>query len=149
MRERLFHHPFLYRYAKSFYIVTNASDDLGFLQDIAHDAIHTNKARVLCVRAVCGACVADVAATVTQVLRLCVFPKSRTEAVVNALPAEVQLHPKQFTHVLSIARERGRYYYGLAPKELFWCVRAVCVVRVVCAVVGVRVRWLIDLSRDW
>lgn len=97
MRERLFHHPFLYRYAKSFYIVTNASNDLDFLQDIAHDAIRTNK-----------------------VLRLCVFPKSRTEAVVNALPAEVQLHPKQFTHVLSIARERGRYYYGLAPKELFW-----------------------------
>jgi hypothetical protein len=51
MRERLFHHPFLYRYAKSFYIVTNASDDLDFLQDIAHDAIRTNKARVPC--AVC------------------------------------------------------------------------------------------------
>jgi hypothetical protein len=77
-----------------------------------------------------------------------VFPKSRTEAVVNALPAEVQLHPKQFTHVLSIARERGRYYYGLAPKELFWCVCVRACVCVCCACVCVRVRWLIDLRRD-
>jgi hypothetical protein len=57
MRERLFHHPFLYRYAKSFYIITNASDDLGFLQDIAHDAIHTNKVRVRRVRVRCVRCV--------------------------------------------------------------------------------------------
>jgi hypothetical protein len=40
--------------------------------------------------------------------------------IVNALPAEVQLHPKNFTHVLTIVREHGRYFYSLSPQELFW-----------------------------
>merc|ERR1712167_207155 len=36
------------------------------------------------------------------------------------IPEEVQLHPKDFTHMLLVVHAQGRYYYGIEPKEFFY-----------------------------
>jgi len=56
-------------------------------------------------------------------LRVQIFPKGRSDQILDTLEENgVKLHPKEFSHYLSIICVDDGYYMGLAPKEVFFCV---------------------------
>lgn len=59
------------------------------------------------------------------VLRIVVYPKSLLTIISSMLPQSVKLHPKNFTHILSVivykdAKGNTLYQYGIAPTEYLY-----------------------------
>eukprot|EP00479_Gromia_sphaerica_P007208 TRINITY_DN2319_c0_g1_i1.p1 TRINITY_DN2319_c0_g1~~TRINITY_DN2319_c0_g1_i1.p1 ORF type:complete len:207 (+),score=30.20 TRINITY_DN2319_c0_g1_i1:273-893(+) len=58
-----------------------------------------------------------------KIIRLQVSPRKITQTFIQDLPMDIQLHPKNFDHVLYVYKLRGRYFWGISPRDLHMTTR--------------------------
>lgn len=93
--KNAFQHPTLYRSVYRFYIIQHTLDQFDLSVFASQDLP-------------------------SRTLRIMVHPREQEKSMIDLIPENINLHPKNFTDLLSVVYLKGKVYMGLAPKELFF-----------------------------